>query len=556
MGYRDQLEKLADRENEIEHHMLEKRVGVSALLHEGREDVVVVPAVSELQLPGLDAKLEPSTCATLHVSVASMATWSHLLNRQTNSRKMKRWRLATAALSKAIAEAFSRRSSASVSGSLPKGLVNSIMILVLACFIAGCVAASNYSVTDFGAKGDGVTDDTKAFLDTWNATCQSSVSSILLIPAGKTFLLNPIVFQGPCQFYVRVQVLRLLVAVSKLMETSYGPANSGEEKLITGYCSAISIACLSSDPGRLTVREPLGGRARPIKLAFRPLHFPVFVSDTLRSTQLILLSTCLLFLRFLPQQCSVAPNTLALLFCSRALVADLRLINSPQMHLVVGFSSTIRITGVTITAPGDSPNTDGIHIQQSHHVNVSDSTIGTGDDCISIGTGSFHVNVSWVTCGPGHGISVGSLGMNNSRAEVSDIQVGHCNISSTMNGVRIKTWQGGYGYAKTIIFENINFTAVKNPIIIDQHYCATGVCAEKSSAVQVTDVRFIEVRGTSSSQVAINLNCSQNVACTGITIQNVEIQPAQQGGQASSYCFNAHGTVTGVAMPAVPCLMP
>uniref|UniRef100_A0A804ILQ1 Polygalacturonase n=1 Tax=Musa acuminata subsp. malaccensis TaxID=214687 RepID=A0A804ILQ1_MUSAM len=305
-----------------------------------------------------------------------------------------------------------------------------------------------YSVTDFGAKGDGVTDDTKAFLDTWNATCQSSVSSILLIPAGKTFLLNPIVFQGPCQFYVRVQ-------------------------------------------------------------------------------------------------------TLALLFCSRALVAGLRLINSPQMHLVVGFSSAIHITGVTITAPGDSLNTDGIHIQQSRHVIISDSTIGTGDDCISIGTGSFHVNVSWVTCGPGHGISVGSLGMDNSRAEVSDIQVGHCNIFSTMNGVRIKTWQGGYGYAKTIIFENINFTAVMNPIIIDQHYCAAGVCAEKSSAVQVTDVRFIEVRGTSSSQVAINLNCSQNVACTGITIQNVEIQPAQQGGQASSYCFNAHGTVTGVAMPAL-----
>ncbi|THU71872.1 hypothetical protein C4D60_Mb04t06090 [Musa balbisiana] len=41
-------------ENEVEHHVVEKRVGVSALLHEGREDVVVVPAVSELQLPGLD----------------------------------------------------------------------------------------------------------------------------------------------------------------------------------------------------------------------------------------------------------------------------------------------------------------------------------------------------------------------------------------------------------------------------------------------------------------------------------------------------------------------
>ncbi|URD95964.1 Polygalacturonase [Musa troglodytarum] len=331
-----------------------------------------------------------------------------------------------------------------------QGLVNSLIILVLACFIAGRVAASSYSVTDFGAKGDGVTDDTKAFLDTWNATCRSSGPSILLIPAGKTFLLNPIVFQGPCQFYIRVQR--------------------------SSSCSLLLHAFSS---------------------------FGFFRSNA-----------------------QLVPT---------AQVAGLRLINSPRMHLVVGFSSTIRITGLTITAPGDSPNTDGIHIEQSRNVIVSDSTIG--DDCISIGTASFHVNVSWVTCGPGHGISVGSLGMDNSRAEVSDIQ-------------------GGYGYANRIIFENINFTAVMNPIIIDQHYCPATVCAEKPSAVQVSDVRFIEARGTSSSQVAINFNCSQNVACTGITIQNVEIQPAQQGGQASSYCFNAHGTVTGVAKPAVPCLMP
>ncbi|CAL9160702.1 unnamed protein product [Musa hybrid cultivar] len=410
------------------------------------------------------------------------------------------------------------------------------MILVLACYISGCVAASNYSVTDFGAKGDGVTDDTKAFLDTWNATCQSSVSSILLIPAGKTFLLNPIVFQGPCQFYVRVQVDGDIIRPSKLW------GGKIDHWLLFSHIDQLSIVGSGKIDGQGAAWWSC--KTNHVSVSSSPLSCFCFRHSQVNAAHPAF---------YVPS----LPSTLALLFCRRALVADLRLINSPQMHLVVGFSSTIHITGVTITAPGDSPNTDGIHIQQSHHVNVSDSTIGTGDDCISIGTGSFHVNVSWVTCGPGHGISVGSLGMNNSRAEVSDIQVGHCNISSTMNGVRIKTWQARYGYAKTIIFENINFTAVMNPIIIDQHYCAAGVCAEKkSSAVQVTDVRFIEVRGTSSSQVAINLNCSQNVACTGITIQNVEIQPAQQGGQASSYCFNAHGTVTGVAMPAVPCLMP
>ncbi|KAJ8485698.1 hypothetical protein OPV22_018183 [Ensete ventricosum] len=402
-----------------------------------------------------------------------------------------------------------------------QGRVNSLVILVLACFVAGCVAASSsYSVTDFGAKGDGVTDDTKAFLDTWNATCQSSVSSVLFIPAGKTFLLNPIVFHGPCKFYIRVQVDGDIIRPGKLWGGNFA------HWLLFSHIDQLSIV----GSGKIDGQGAAWWSCKTNHVSFSSSPLSCFC---LRQSHVSAVSSsCFLHaftsFGFFRSNAQPVPT---------AQVAGLRLISSPQMHLVVGFSSAVRITGLTITAPGDSLNTDGVHIEQSRDVVVSDSTIGTGDDCISIGTGSILVNVSRVTCGPGHGISIGSLGMANSLAQVSDIQ-------------------GGYGYAKNIIFESINLTAVMNPIIIDQHYCANNVCAEQRSAVQVSDVRFIDVRGTSSSQVAINLNCSQNVACTGITFHNVEIQPAQRGGQASSYCFNAHGTVTGIAIPAVPCLMP
>ncbi|KAI8011372.1 Polygalacturonase-2 [Camellia lanceoleosa] len=54
------------------------------------------------------------------------------------------------------------------------------------------------------------------------------------------------------------------------------------------------------------------------------------------------------------------------------------------------------------------------------------------NDCISIVCGSQKVQASDITCGPGHGISFGSLGSGKSVGHVSDVVV---------NGVRIKTWQ-------------------------------------------------------------------------------------------------------------------
>lgn len=74
-------------------------------------------------------------------------------------------------------------------------------------------------------------------------------------------------------------------------------------------------------------------------------------------------------------------------------------------------------------------------------MNLSFELWYAGDDCISIQTGCSNVYVHNVDCGPGHGISIGSLGKDNTRACVSNITVRDVNIHNSMNGVRIKTWQ-------------------------------------------------------------------------------------------------------------------
>nr|ABV25004.1 polygalacturonase 7 [Oncidium hybrid cultivar] len=71
---------------------------------------------------------------------------------------------------------------------------------------------SMFNVLDFGAKGDGVTDDTKAFEDAWMSACQVEASTVQ-IPSDYTFLIGPISFSGPyCQPNIIFQLDGTIVA--------------------------------------------------------------------------------------------------------------------------------------------------------------------------------------------------------------------------------------------------------------------------------------------------------------------------------------------------------
>jgi hypothetical protein len=59
-------------------------------------------------------------------------------------------------------------------------------------------------------------------------------------------------------------------------------------------------------------------------------------------------------------------------------VKGLTIKNSQQMHFVISQSDSVRVYAVQVSAPGDSPNTDGIHITASTNVVLQDCKIGTG----------------------------------------------------------------------------------------------------------------------------------------------------------------------------------
>lgn len=248
--------------------------------------------------------------------------------------------------------------------------------------------------------------------------------------------------------------------------------------------------------------------------------------------------------------CKILPNSLVLDFCDDALIEGISIINSKFFHMNIYECHGVTVKDVKVSAPGDSPNTDGIHMGDSSNVSIIDTTIGVGDDCISMGPGTKQVNISGVTCGPGHGISIGSLGRYKDEKDVTDITVKNCVLKGSTNGLRIKSYEDAKSplVASKISYENIKMDDSGYPIIIDQKYCPNKLCTSKGDASRVTvkDVSFKNITGTSSTPEAVSLLCSDKKPCEGVTMSDVKIEYSGKNNKTMAVCTHAKVTATGV----------
>lgn len=159
--------------------------------------------------------------------------------------------------------------------------------------------------------------------------------------------------------------------------------------------------------------------------------------------------------------------------------------------------------------------------------------------------------ISFCSC-----FSIGSLGNQNSQAFVSNITVRDSSIKQSKNGVRIKTWQGGYGDVNEVKYENILMENVRNPIIIDQFYCLTKECSNQTQAVVVSNIEYKNIKGTYDVRSPpMHFGCSDSVPCRNITLSEVELLPSEGEMMMDAFCWNVYGQIETMTIPPVSCLL-
>ncbi|KAG0461633.1 hypothetical protein HPP92_021930 [Vanilla planifolia] len=176
-----------------------------------------------------------------------------------------------------------------------------------------------FDVKNYGAVADGETDDAKAFENAWKDVCSWRGRAKLLVPEGR-YLVGPLVFGGPCKgpevvVHVRGHVL--------------APVD------LKAYTAAEWISFRYVDGLLVTGRGKFDGQG--------PSVWPL--NDCNKS-----------------EYCKRLPWSLNFSFVRNAKIQRITSINSKNVHMQIFACKNLKLDSIRLIAPGDSPNTDGIHL--------------------------------------------------------------------------------------------------------------------------------------------------------------------------------------------------
>lgn len=174
------------------------------------------------------------------------------------------------------------------------------------------------------------------------------------------------------------------------------------------------------------------------------------------------------------------PHMIFLNKCRNVTVHGITVKNSPSWNIHPFFCEDINFYDITVIGPKDSPNTDGLDPESCKNVNIVGAYFSVGDDCIAIKSGKIYMGAKYKT--PSQNIIIrqchmrdghGSIVIGSEMAGgVLDVKVSECKFTDTDRGLRIKTrrGRGKDGIIDGIVFENISMDNVMVPVVFNMFY--------------------------------------------------------------------------------------
>lgn len=317
---------------------------------------------------------------------------------------------------------------------------------------AEVVRPHSVSITEFGAVGDGITLNTKAFRNA-------------------IFYLNSFADKGGAQLFVPAG--RWLTGSFGLI--SHLTLSLDKDAVILGSMNSADWPIVDPLPSYGRGRELPGPRHRSLIFGQNLIDVIItgengtifgqgnvwwdwFQNGTLNYTR---------------------PHLVEFINSTDVVISNLTFLDSPFWNIHPVYCSQVTVQNVTIIAPLDSPNTDGIDPDSSNDVCIEDCYVSIGDDLISIKSGwdeygisygrpSTNITIHRLTgqTGSSSGIAFGS----EMSGGISEVFAKHIHIFNSYTGIRVKTSPGRGGYVRNVYISDVTMTNVKTAIRFTPNY--------------------------------------------------------------------------------------
>ena len=283
-----------------------------------------------------------------------------------------------------------------------------ILLLIDILILVPVWAQATYHVTDYGAKGDGTTDDAPALQRAIDA-CSADGGGRVLLSRGKTFLSGPLQLKSGVELYLDAGATLLANPDENVYRKSAFGSNQGEGMLWLWAKDAHDIRVC----GRGTI-DGNGVRFMGHVLTLIGVKNVQVRDITIREG---------------------AYWTLHLVGCEDAVVDGINLLNNLKIR-----------------------NGDGIDIDHSRHVRISNCHITSGDDCICLKNrrefaeyGSCHdiVVTNCTMSSRSCAIKIGSENMDS----IYNVSIDNCIITRSNRGLGIQNRDEGT--VTDVVFSNI-----------------------------------------------------------------------------------------------------
>lgn len=306
-------------------------------------------------------------------------------------------------------------------------LIAAITLLLVAC--TSTSSNSTFNVLDYGAKGDGSTDDAAAIQKAIDQ-CNEEGGGTVLFPKGHTFMAGPIQLKSNVEIHLEVGATLLANPDESIYQLSTFGDNRGEGMMWL-WCDSIENLAIT---GRGTIDGngvAFMGKELEDSYELKELKDPTF---------------------------DPRPHVLTLKRVNHLTIRDITIREGAYwtVHLIGCYDALIE--GISLLNNLKIRNGDGIDIDHSRKVRIANCFIESGDDCICLknrreyaecGPCQDIVVTNCVMTGRSCAIKIGSENMDS----ISHVIIENCVIKASNRGLGIQNRDEGT--VSDVLFANI-----------------------------------------------------------------------------------------------------